>query len=311
VNDLEVTLEANPTSVEAEKFAAFKEAGINRVSMGVQALDDAELKFLGRKHTLDEALAAISLAGDLFERFSFDLIYARPQQTLESWEAELRRAAMLAKGHLSLYQLTIERNTPFYFDHEQGKFQIPRDDLAADFYLLTQSVMRELGLPMYEVSNHASDEAQQSRHNLLYWHYGEYIGIGPGAHGRIELEGGRYAARDHHAPESWLKWVSEKGHGAHPYQLLGAEDQVLEALMMGLRLADGIGLENFTRFGAREWSDIVDMKQLRVFEGEGWLRADEARIALSDEGMLRLNALVPRLARERPRLDLMRFQGAA
>ncbi len=311
VNDLEVTLEANPTSVEAKKFAAFKEAGVNRVSMGVQALDDAELKFLGRRHTLDEALAAIEIAGDLFDRFSFDLIYARPQQTLEIWEAELRRAAGLAKGHLSLYQLTIERNTPFYFDHEQGKFSIPKDDLAADFYLLTQSVMRELGLPIYEVSNHAAGEAQQSRHNLLYWHYGEYIGIGPGAHGRIDLEGGRYATRDHQAPESWLNLVERQGSGAHPYQLLSLEEQVLEALMMGLRLADGIGLENFKRFGAAEWSDIVDMKQLRVFESEGWLRADEANIALSDEGLLRLNSIVPRLARERPRLDLMRFQGAA
>jgi len=202
-NDIEITLEANPTSVEMEKFADFRVAGVNRVSLGVQALNDDDLAFLGREHSVDEALQALEIAKAQFERVNFDLIYARPEQGLKDWEQELDRAAELAVGHLSLYQLTIERNTPFYMSHAKGDFKIPEQELAADFYVLTQEVLEAAGLVSYEVSNHAV-VGQESRHNLMYWHYGDYIGIGPGAHGRVTSGGEKYATRAHAAPQIWL-----------------------------------------------------------------------------------------------------------
>ncbi|MGB0719983.1 MAG: radical SAM family heme chaperone HemW, partial [Bdellovibrionales bacterium] len=238
-DDLDVTLEANPTSVERDRFRDFAAAGVNRLSLGVQALNDADLAFLGRKHSAAEAINALEVAKSAFDRVSFDLIYARPGQSLQDWEGELRRAAALAGGHLSLYQLTIERSTPFYYDHAQGKFHIPDDDLAADFYTLTQDVLDQAGLPAYEVSNHAA-AGSESRHNLIYWHYRDYIGIGPGAHGRLTLDGQKHAMRDHHAPEIWLDRVAAQGHGAHPYDVLSEKDQVFEAVMMGLRLRSGM-----------------------------------------------------------------------
>ena len=303
VNDLEVTLEANPTSIEVEKFAAFKAAGVNRVSVGVQALNDEDLQFLGRKHSAKEALQAIEIAAKNFDRFSFDLMYARPNQTLEGWEAELRRAATLARndsgGHLSLYQLTIERNTPFHYDHAQGLFSLPNEDVASEFYNITQDILEEAGLPGYEVSNHAA-AGHESRHNLTYWHYGDYIGIGPGAHGRLTLDGQKFATREHTAPQAWLEKVAKEGCGAHPHQTLSGEDRFLEALMMGLRLRGGVALDHLSEQGGQNWADYIDGAHLKIAEDEGWISLDEQTLRLSREGMLRLNALVPYILKAQP-----------
>ena len=300
VNDLEITLEANPTSVEAQKFEAFKDAGINRVSIGVQALNDADLKFFGRTHSKDEALKAIEIAAECFEHFSFDLIYARPKQTLEDWERELRAAAKLARGHLSLYQLTIERNTPFHFSHSQGLFSIPDEELAADFYMLTQDVLAAEGLPAYEVSNHAA-AGHESRHNLTYWHYGDYIGIGPGAHGRLTLDGDqKVSTREHHAPQIWLEKVETSGKGAHPFQPLNSEERFTEALMMGLRLFEGVEIAHLNAQGGRDWREFIDAAHLQAVMDEGWLQISDERLILSREGMLRLNALIPYILKAQP-----------
>lgn len=290
VNDLEVTLEANPTSVEINKFQAFREAGVNRVSLGVQALNDSDLRFLGRQHSVEEAFQAIRIAAEVFERYSFDLIYARPEQTLEGWRDELMRALEYARGHLSLYQLTIERRTPFYLQYSRGEFAMPDDVMSADFYHLTQDIMEEAGLPAYEVSNYAK-EGQECRHNLIYWHMADYIGIGAGAHGRFTgADGQKYAARDHAAPDIWRERVQASGHGAHEFEVLSEQDIFLERFMTGLRLRDGV---------------LVDRSQLDTHNLEqacqqGWCSYEDERLILSREGMLRLNALIPFLLAERP-----------
>jgi oxygen-independent coproporphyrinogen-3 oxidase len=287
----EITLEANPTSVEIDKFRDFRAAGVNRVSLGVQALNDADLQFLGRGHDVAGAKRAIALAQSVFDRMSFDLIYARPEQTLAAWEAELREAAKLAAGHLSLYQLTIERNTPFYISHARGDFIMPEQDLAADFYNVTQEVLSAEGLPAYEVSNHAA-AGHESRHNLVYWHYGDYLGIGPGAHGRMTGGNGqKMAMRDHHAPAKWMEWVAERGHGVHEPEILSARDQAVEAFMMGIRLYDGIPL-------TAAWDEFINLKKLESLAGEGWLCYENDHIRLTQEGMLRLNAVVRYVIRD-------------
>lgn len=292
-NDLEITLEANPTSVEAGKFAAFKEAGVNRISMGVQALNDADLKFFGREHSVTEAFKAIEIAGNIFDRYSFDLIYARPNQTLESWGAELREALKYARGHLSLYQLTIERNTPFYMRYNRGEFTIPDDVCGADFYHLTQDILEEAGLPAYEVSNHAAT-GQECRHNLVYWHYADYIGIGAGAHGRfVAADGQKRATRDHAAPEIWLERVEAQGHGSHPFEVIGGEDRFAEGLMMGLRLRDGVDLKRLEDFSGCKALHMLDETKLKTIITEGWAEHVETNLRLTREGLLRLNAIVP------------------
>lgn len=284
----EITLEANPTSVEIDKFVGFKAAGVNRVSLGVQSLREDDLKFLGRGHDVSGARAAIETAGKVFDRFSFDLIYARPDQSLKDWEAELREAAALARGHLSLYQLTIERNTPFYMSHARGDFKIPEEGLAADFYNLTHNVLEGAGLPAYEVSNHAA-AGHESVHNLVYWNYGDYLGIGPGAHGRmIGGNGQKMAMRDHQAPAKWLEWVGERGAGVHEPEILTARDEVVEAFMMGIRLFDGMPVSQMPE----NWRDFIDEERLESLVTEGWLCYDGERMQLTREGMLRLNAVV-------------------
>ncbi|MEM7651100.1 MAG: radical SAM family heme chaperone HemW [Pseudomonadota bacterium] len=299
VNDLEVTLEANPTSVEYQKFEAFKEAGINRVSIGVQALNDKNLKFLGRTHSAENARKAIEIASENFDRFSFDLMYARPEQSLKAWEAELREAVKLARGHLSLYQLTIERNTPFHYSHAQGLFSLPNEDVASDFYNITQDVLEASGLPAYEVSSHAA-EGHESRHNLTYWHYNDYIGIGPGAHGRLTLDGQKFATREHHAPQAWLERVDAQGRGAHPFEALSVEDRFLEALMMGLRLIEGVSLEHLSAQAEAPWQSYIDEAHLKTIQNESWAEIDENRLRLTREGLLRLNAIVPYLLKVQP-----------
>ncbi len=248
--DVEVTLEANPTSVEATRFRGYRAAGVNRVSLGVQALNDVELKELGRMHTVQEALDAVAIARAAFERYSFDLIYARPRQTPQAWAAELKRAIAEAAEHLSLYQLTIEADTPFQALHAAGKLVTPDDDTARALYDVTQEICALAGLPAYEVSNHARPGAE-CRHNLVYWHAHEYAGIGPGAHGRLDIEGVRHATATERRPEAWLMRVESLGHGLVTDDPLTREERADEFLLMGLRLAEGIDPQRYRAIAGR------------------------------------------------------------
>lgn len=288
---LEVTLEANPTSVEADKFRAFHTAGINRVSLGIQALDDASLKFLGRQHNAAEATGAIELAARTFDRFSFDLIYARPGQTVAAWQAELARALDYAVGHLSVYQLTIEKGTAFYPLHARGDLVLPDEELAGDLYEATQSQLTAAGLPAYEISNHARP-GEESRHNLTYWRYGDYVGIGPGAHGRLTLDGEKFATRAHRAPEIWLERVERDGHGAAAPDPIDRDARGTELLMMGLRLSEGVRLARLVEEAGRSLDDFVDPAALsRLIDG-GFLTRDVDRLVATSEGLQRLNAVL-------------------
>ena len=244
--DVEVTLEANPTSVEATRFRGYRAAGVNRVSLGVQALDDASLKELGRLHTAQEALDAVAVARSIFDRYSFDLIYARPRQTLEAWAAELKRAIAEAAEHLSLYQLTIEPDTPFSALHKAGKLIMPDEELARDLYDLTQTVCSRAGLPAYEISNHARPGAE-CRHNLVYWRGHDYAGVGPGAHGRLTIDGRRVATATEKRPEAWLLRVEETGTGFTVDEKLTSGEAADEYLLMGLRLAEEIDTARYSR----------------------------------------------------------------
>jgi putative oxygen-independent coproporphyrinogen III oxidase len=248
--DVEVTLEANPTSVEAARFRGYRAAGVNRVSLGVQALDDVALKELGRMHSTAEALAAVALARTIFARYSFDLIYVRPGQTPQAWAAELERAIAEAGEHLSLYQLTIEQDTPFASLHAAGKLVVPDDDTARALYDTTQAVCARAGLPAYEISNHARPGAE-CRHNLVYWRGHEYAGIGPGAHGRLDINGERRATATEKRPESWLMRVEARGHGVITDEALTREQMADEFLLMGLRLAEGIDPTRYARLAGK------------------------------------------------------------
>lgn len=291
-NDFEVTLEANPTSVEIDTFKSFRAAGVNRISLGVQALNDSDLKFLGRKHSSAEALKAIDIAAETFDRYSFDLIYARPNQTLNAWEKELKAAIKYARGHMSLYQLTIERSTPFYLQYRRGEFQIPDDVEGAEFYNLTQDILADAGLPAYEISNHAA-VGQECRHNLLYWNYADYIGIGPGAHGRFILDGQKRVTRDHSAPDIWLDRVQKQGQGAHPFQAIAPEDCFSEILMMGLRLNEGLSFAQIKKLSGFDFHDNMNSEHLARTQAEGWVEVTSNAIRLTREGMLRFNSLLP------------------
>lgn len=241
-NDIEITLEANPTSVEAGRFAGYRQAGVNRISMGIQALNDADLKALGRLHSAKEALAAFDIARSTFERVSFDLIYARQDQSLESWRTELKQALSMAIDHLSLYQLTIEGGTAFGDRYAAGKLRgLPDEDNAADMFEATQEICEAHGFPAYEVSNHAKKGAE-SIHNKIYWKYGDYAGIGPGAHGRLTLGGIRHATETHLAPQKWLNAVNQSGNGESERTSLDLSEQTTEFLLMGLRLNEGVDL---------------------------------------------------------------------
>lgn len=284
----EITLEANPTSVEAGRFRNFRAAGVNRVSLGIQALNDSDLRFLGRQHDSGEALAAVRLAASTFPRFSFDLIYARPGQTVAAWRAEMARALEFAVGHLSVYQLTIEEGTAFHPAHARGDFTLPDEDLAGALYDVTQEVLTDAGLPAYEVSNHARP-GEESRHNLTYWRYGDYVGIGPGAHGRLTLDGEKWGTRGHRAPEVWLDRVERDGHGGHTPEAIPPESQTTEALMMGLRLSEGVP---WARVGGR---DAVDATALARLMTGGFLTDDGKWVTATSEGRVRLNAVLASL----------------
>jgi len=292
--DLEVTLEANPTSVEAQRFADFRAAGVNRVSLGVQALDDRALKFLGRGHDAAEARAAVALAARSFARFSFDLIYARPCQSAAEWRAELDEALVMAGDHLSLYQLTIEPGTAFHTAHARGDFALPDEDLAGAFYEATQERLAHAGLPAYEISNHARPGAE-CRHNLVYWRSDDYVGIGPGAHGRFDADGVRYAARQRRAPETWLATAERDGDATEECVALNARERLEEFLMMGLRLSEGVSRARFRAAIGAEIIDALDRTALDDLIGGGFLTLDDDRLAATDVGRQRLNAVLARL----------------
>jgi putative oxygen-independent coproporphyrinogen III oxidase len=290
---IEVTLEANPSSADAGRFRGYRAAGVNRVSLGVQALNDADLKFLGRLHNVEEALKAIGLARDVFPRLSFDLIYARPGQTLEGWQRELEEAIDYAADHLSLYQLTIEEGTPFHALHAAKKFAIPDVDLAADLYALTQQVTAARGLPAYEISNHARPGAE-SRHNLTYWRYGQYAGVGPGAHGRFVENGRRVVTFTEKMPETWLNLVEAKGHGVSGGETLTRSEEADEFLLMGLRLAEGIDLVRYEAMAGRE----LPSARIAVLQEEGLVApVGNSRLRATPSGMIVLDAVVADLAR--------------
>jgi len=291
---LEITLEANPTSVEASRFAGFRQAGVNRVSLGVQALDDAALRFLGRQHDSAEALAAVDLAARHFDRFSFDLIYARPGQTVDAWERELKQALERRPGHLSAYQLTIEQGTKFHTLYGRGAFELPDEETQAALYETTQAVLSAAGLPAYEISNHARP-GEECRHNLTYWRYGDYVGVGPGAHGRLTLDGRKLATRTHRAPEIWLERVEGDGHAEHEREAVEPELRFAELLMMGLRLAEGIPRARIVAEHGRDVTELVDRRALdRLVEG-GFLTLDQDRLAATQAGRQRLNGVLAAL----------------
>jgi putative oxygen-independent coproporphyrinogen III oxidase len=296
--EVEITLEANPTSVEAGRFARLAQAGVNRVSLGVQALDAASLRFLGREHSPDEAIEAIATARRHFGRYSFDLIYARPGQTEEAWSAELERALALAGEHLSLYQLTIERGTRFFTDHARGTFTLPGEDQAAAMFEFTQARLAEAGLPAYEISNHARPGAA-CRHNLIYWRYQDYVGVGPGAHGRFAegslSGGGKRATRRTSGPEAWLEAVERSGHGTAETTLVAGRDLVEEALMMGLRLAEGIDRSLFASTTGADPVTALGEQRLAPLVAAGYLDVDATHLRATPAGRQRLNAVLERL----------------
>jgi oxygen-independent coproporphyrinogen-3 oxidase len=289
--DLEVTLEANPTSVEAENFAGYRTAGVNRVSVGVQALDDTDLAALGRRHSAVEALSAFRLAARVFPRVSFDLIYARPGQSAAAWKAELERALGEQQGHMSLYQLTIEPGTRFADLHESRRLLMPCEEDAARLFDITQELTAKAGLIAYEVSNHAA-LGHESRHNLLYWRYGEYAGVGPGAHSRIVAPGGRRAIVMEANPERWRSMVLERGAGIVQDSPISSEDQASEYLLMGLRAAEGISLSRHAGFAGRSF----DNRKLARLGEVGLIEQKGDRLAATPAGRRVLNALIGELA---------------
>ncbi len=292
--DLEITLEANPTSVEAARLAAFRDAGVNRVSLGVQSLRDDALRGLGRQHDAAQAVAALRTARELFGRVSFDLIYARPGQTLDDWRAELREALALAADHLSLYQLTIEPGTGYEALHRQGRLVLPDDETGAALYDATAEEAARFGLLAYEVSNYASPGAQ-SRHNLAYWRYADYAGIGPGAHGRVTLDGALLATRRHRAPEIWAGRVERHGHATTHEERLGPRERAREMLLMGLRLAEGIDAARFAARTGIALDDAIDGDVLQQAIEAAYVVRDGQALRATAEGRKRLDALLARL----------------
>lgn len=292
--DLEITLEANPTSVEAARLAAFRDAGIGRISLGIQSLNETALRFLGRQHSAPQAVAALEIARALFPRISFDLIYARPGQDLPAWRAELDRALTLCADHLSLYQLTIEPGTVFEGMHRRGEIALPGDDEAAALYAETEAVCARHGLEPYEISNLARPGGE-SRHNLAYWRYSDYAGIGPGAHGRVMLGNDLVATRRHRAPEPWADRVERQGHGSTAEEIIAPADRAREMLLMGLRLREGIDPVRFADRTGLKLGDAIDADTLDRALEAGYLDQTDERLAATGEGRMRLDALLAAL----------------
>jgi putative oxygen-independent coproporphyrinogen III oxidase len=293
-DDIEITLEANPTSVEAARLAALAEAGVNRVSLGVQALNDADLRFLGRHHSAAEARAAIDIARRSFRRYSFDLIYARPGQSAAAWRDELAAALALAGDHLSVYQLTIEPETAFGAAFRRGELRVPDEDTAAALYELTQEMLEAAGLPAYEISNHARPGGE-CRHNLTYWRYGDYVGIGPGAHGRLTLDGAKIATRQHRAPEAWLAAVAAQGHATRQRDPVPPGERLTELLLMGLRTSEGVDRARVIAECGRPIEAAVGRRRLDRLADGGFLVLDDTGLRATAAGRQRLNAVVGEL----------------
>jgi oxygen-independent coproporphyrinogen-3 oxidase len=294
-DDVEITLEANPNSAEAARFAAFRSAGVNRLSLGVQALDDEALRFLGRGHDTAEARAALAAAQRTFTRFSFDLIYARPGQTPDRWAAELHEALDLTGDHLSVYQLTIEPGTAFHAAQARGAFTLPDAETAAALYETTQESLEAAGLPAYEVSNHARPGGE-CRHNLVYWRYEDYVGVGPGAHGRLTIDGRKLATRQEKAPETWLTRTGSKGHGTAEERVIDPHEAAEEALLMGLRLAEGIDAARFRLETGVALADALDARRLRDLVAGGFVADDLHVLRATPAGRKVLNAVIAALA---------------
>lgn len=292
--NIEITLEANPTSVENQKLKDFQQAGINRASLGVQSLNPTALKALGREHSVMGAIEALTLAKKIFNRVSFDLIYAREGQTLPDWEKELKEALSLANDHLSLYQLTIEPGTIFAKQYQQGKITLPNDEISTEFLNITQAITGRFGLHAYEVSNYAKIGAE-SRHNLTYWRYQDYIGIGPGAHGRVTIGETLYATERHKNPQKWLQMVQENGHALSVKEALTPIDKAQEMLLMGLRLTQGVHASRFTERCEISLIDAVNSSMLEALVEENYLSWDNNYLKTTTQGRLRLNAILEAL----------------
>ena len=286
-NDVEITLEANPASADAARFADYRAAGINRVSLGVQALNDPDLKKLGRLHDVAEAKAALALAMSRFDRVSLDLIYARPDQGEVQWRNELKEALSFGTDHLSLYQLTIEPETPYALLHKSGQLRIPDDDLAAGLYEATQELTEAAGLPAYEISNHARP-GQECRHNLIYWRYGDYAGVGPGAHGRLSLNGARTATAAIKLPERWHDTVGKRGHGFAELTPVSKEEAAREHLLMNLRLAEGLDLAAYEK----RWGTRPDAARIAALAEQGFLIQNGDTLRATPAGRLLLNRVI-------------------
>jgi putative oxygen-independent coproporphyrinogen III oxidase len=292
-DDVEITLEANPSSVEAERFRDYRGAGVNRVSLGVQALDDRDLQFLGRIHNVAEARGAVKLAQSIFDRVSIDLIYARPDQTSTEWRTELQGAIDLGTDHLSLYQLTIEENTPFATLARTGALKPLLDDSAADLYELTQEITGQAGLPAYEISNHAR-AGSECRHNLLYWRYGSFAGVGPGAHGRLVFQGRRLATFCERLPERWMNRVAREGHGIVEMTEISDVDAAREHLIMNMRLAEGLDLVDYTN----RWGACLSPDRIHDLAADGLVATSGNRLAATPKGRLVLNTIISVLAED-------------
>jgi oxygen-independent coproporphyrinogen-3 oxidase len=289
-NAAEITLEANPASADAARFADYRAAGINRVSLGVQALNDIDLKKLGRLHDVAEAKRALKLAMDNFSRVSLDLIYARPDQSDAAWRAELKEALSFGTDHLSLYQLTIEPETPYALLHRNGQLQIPGEELAAELFETTQELAEAAGIPAYEISNHARP-GQESRHNLIYWRYGDYAGVGPGAHGRLNLKGMRTATAAIKLPERWRDTVARTGHGFAEMTQVSNDEAAREHLLMNLRLAEGLDLAAYEK----RWNTKLDAAKVAALVGQGFLTQANDRLTATPAGRLLLNRVIEEL----------------
>lgn len=294
-DDIEITLEANPATVDQDRFVAFRDAGVNRLSLGIQSLDDQVLTFLGRKHSAQEAIHALEMAREIFPRFSFDLIYAYVGQTLSFWEDTLRRGLAFAKGHISLYQLTIEPGTAFYGRAARGEKLTVDDDLGAELYELTGRILKEADFYNYEISNYAQ-KGQESQHNLIYWRYQDYVGIGPGAHGRYKNTlDEKIATQCLRGPESWADRVLEQGCGYQSTESLSPETQALEMIMMGLRLEEGIEFKRFSSEIGHPIENFINASQLQLLEKEGYLRKSPTTLSLTPQGRNNLNSILKML----------------
>ncbi len=288
---LEITLEANPQTVEIGKFKDFRTAGINRVSLGIQSLDDRELKFLGRLHDAGQAKKAIVVAQEVFERYSLDFIYALPGQTTKKWQTSLAEIVPLLRDHISAYQLTIEPGTAFHTLHQRGEWDLPDEETAAQLYEMTRDVLGQQGLHDYEISNYACSGGE-SQHNFTYWRYQDYLGIGPGAHGRLTQTGEKYATRNHKAPELWLEKVEQSGCGVKQTEVLSALERAKEMLMMGLRLEEGVQLERFRQEAKKPLDQVLDPESLSFLKKEGLIELNAQTLRATSNGRQRLNSLL-------------------